>query len=77
MSKKLPARNFKWVQKDDISKFNEELIKNYNGNSDIEYIFEIDVEHPKYIRVLHSDLPFLPERMKIDKCTKLVCNVQD
>ena len=23
--------------------------------------------------MLHSDLPFLPERMKINKCTKLVC----
>ena len=22
-------------------------------------------------------MPFLPERMKINKCTKLVCNVQD
>ena len=22
---------------------------------------------------LHSDLPFLPERMKINKCNKLVC----
>ena len=26
---------------------------------------------------LHSDLPFLPERMKIDKCNKLVCNFFD
>ena len=25
----------------------------------------------------HSDLPFLPERMKIDKCNKLVCNLYD
>ena len=24
---------------------------------------------------LHNDLPFLPERMKIDKCNKLVCNL--
>ena len=27
--------------------------------------------------MLHSDLPFLPERMKINKCTKLVNTVQD
>ena len=27
--------------------------------------------------MLHSDLPFLPERMKINKSTMLVCNVQD
>ena len=26
---------------------------------------------------LHSDLPFLPERMKINKCSKLVCNLYD
>ena len=26
---------------------------------------------------MHSDLPFLPERMKIDKCNKLVCNLFD
>ena len=27
------------------------------------------------LKNLHSDLPFLPERMKTDKCTKLVCNL--
>ena len=26
---------------------------------------------------MHSDLPFLPERMKINKCSKLVCNLYD
>ena len=26
---------------------------------------------------MHSDSPFLPERMKIDKCNKLVCNLYD
>ena len=26
---------------------------------------------------MHSDIPFLPERMKIDKCNKLVCNLYD
>ena len=25
----------------------------------------------------HSDLPFLPERIKIDECMKLVCNLYD
>ena len=27
--------------------------------------------------MLHSNLPFSPERMKLDKSTKLVCTVQD
>ena len=26
---------------------------------------------------MHKDLPFLPERIKIDKCKKLVCNLYD
>ena len=27
--------------------------------------------------LLHSDLPFLPERMEINKCKKLVCNLSN
>ena len=26
---------------------------------------------------MHNNLPFLPERIKIDKCSKLVCNLYD
>ena len=75
MSKKLPVHGFKWV--DDLSIFTEDFIKNYDEESDIGYLFVVDVEYPKNLHKLHSDLPFLPERMKINKCTKLVCNVQD
>ena len=32
---------------------------------------------PKGLHELLSDLPFLPERMKIKKCHKLVCNLYD
>ena len=35
----------------------------------------MDVKYPKRLHELHSDLPFLSERMKIDKCSKLVCNL--
>ena len=61
MSQKLPIDGFKWKKK---LKFNEDFIKNYNDDSDKGYI-------------LHSSLPFLPERMKINKCNKLVCNLYD
>ena len=75
MSQKLSVGNFKWVEKDDASKFDEEFIKNCDENSDKGYILEVDIEYPENIRMLHSDLPFLPERMKISKCTKLVWTI--
>ena len=75
MSEKLPVRNFKWI--DDISKFNKDFIKNYDENSGIGHPLEVDVEYPINNRIQHSDLAFLPKRKKIDKFTKLVCNVQD
>ena len=72
MSQKLPVNNFKWVE--DTSKINEGFIKNYNENNNEGYILE--VEYPKKLHDSYSDLPFLPRRMKIDKCKKLVCNLQ-
>ena len=75
MYQKLPVNNFQWVE--DISRTNEEFIKNYNENSNKGYILEVDVNNPKKLHDLHSDLPLLPKRMKTDKCKKLVCNLHD
>ena len=58
-------------------KFNEYFVKNYVENSDKGYIHEVDVEYPKNLHDLHSDLPFLLERMKINKSSKLVSNLPD
>ena len=77
MCEKFPVDGFRWIEEDDLLKFDEKFIKNYDKNSDIGYILEVDVEYPKSLHKLHSDLPFLPERMKINKCTKLVNTVQD
>ena len=46
-------------------------------NSDEDYILEVDVDYPSKLHKLHSDMPFLPERMKIDKTQKLVYNLRD
>ena len=75
MSESLPIDGFEWMK--DLSKINEDFIKNYNENSDKGYTFKVDVKYTKKLHDFHSDLPFLPERMKIDKCKKLVCNLYD
>ena len=51
--------------------------KKYNENDDYGTILEVDVDYPKHLRKLHSDLPFLPERMKINKVDNLICNLQN
>ena len=58
MSKKLPTDCFKWVI--DVSKIDEEFIKNYDNDDDIGYILKVDIEYPKELHDLHSDLPSLP-----------------
>ena len=74
MSQKLPVNGFKW--ENDLSRFNEDFIKNYNENSDVGYFLEVDVEYPKKLFSSHKDLPFLPE-IKIEKVEKLVCGIED
>ena len=71
----MPVDVFKW--KKNRLKFNEDILKNYDEDSDKGYILEVDDEYPKNLYDLHSDLPFLPERMKVNKCNKLVCNLHD
>ena len=53
-------------------KLNEDFIKNYDEDSGKGYIFEVDVEYPKNLHDLDTDLPFLPEITNINKCSKLV-----
>ena len=72
VSKKLPTNGFKWL---DSNKINEEFIKNYNEKDIKGYILEVDVKYPKRLHELHSYLPFLSERMEVNKCKKHVCNL--
>ena len=59
MTGKLPVDGFKWVK--NVSKIDEEFIKNYDENSDIGLFLKVDIESPKELHDLHSDLPFLSE----------------
>ena len=40
-------------------------------------IFLNFLKYPKELHDLHSDLPFLPKKMKIDKFKKLVCDLRN
>ena len=76
MSHKLPVNGFMWYN-DYLSDFNEDFTKSYNENSDEGYFLEVDIEYPKQLWSSHKDLPFLPERKKLEKVEKLVCSIED
>ena len=75
MSQKLPVNNFEWIK--DTSQFNENFRKNYNEESDEGCFLEADAQYLEKVHELHNDLPFLPERMKIEKFEKLVANLHN
>ena len=52
-------------------------MKSYNRESDEGYFLEVDIQYPTMLHDLHHDLPFLLERMKIEKLEKLVANLHD
>ena len=75
MSKKLPTGDFQWIE--DISIFTEDYIKNYNENSDTGYLLVVHVTYRKDLYEKNKYLPFLTEKLKIDKSAKLSCNFND
>ena len=52
MSQKLPVNGFEWVEEDDLLKFKESFIKNYDENCNKGYILEVDVKYPKNLHKL-------------------------
>ena len=77
MSQKIPVNGFKWVKQKKLSKFNEDFIKKYDEDSNTGYFLEVDIDYPKELFNFHKDLPFLPERKKVEKVEKLICSIED
>ena len=75
MCKKLPVSNFRWSK--DLGKYTGNFIKNYDGNSDWGAMLELDIEYLKHLWGLHKDLPFLPERRKLENVEKLITSIDD
>ena len=59
MFQKLSFNSFKWNK--DVSKFDEDFIKNYDEDNIKGHILQVDVECPKDLHNLHIDLLFLSE----------------
>ena len=58
MCKKLPLNSFLWSK--NLNQYTSDFIKNYNKDSDLGYLLEVDINYPKHLRESHRDLPFLP-----------------
>ena len=56
MSEKLPVNGFKSIKK--VSKIDQDFIKNYDEDGNIGYILYVDIEYPRKLHNLHSDLSF-------------------
>ena len=74
ISENFPGNNVEWIE--DISQFNDDFI-NYNEESDEGYFLEVDVQYREKLYEFLNDLPFLIERMKIEKVEMLVATLHD
>ena len=75
MSEKLRIDKFTWET--DLSIFTSDFIKNYDSHSDVGYIFYLDIIYHEELYELHKDLPFLPDRMDVNKVNKLIASAHD
>ena len=73
MSQKLPTFSFELVE--GTFQFNEDFIKNYDEKSEKGYFLQVGVRYPEKLDELYSNMPFLPERKKLEKVEKLVVNM--
>ena len=58
-----------------MSGTNGVFINSYNEESNDGYFLEVDVQYPKKFHELLNNLPFLPDRMKIEKVENLATNL--
>ena len=70
MSQPLPAGRFRWVD------VNPNEISELATRTDKGYILEVDVRYPKELHNPHNDLPFMCERIEINRLEKLVPNLR-
>ena len=76
MCQKLPVKGFKWVTKKKSSEFKEDFIKTYDEDGKKGCFLEVDFDYTSELFNFHKNLPFLPERKKVEKVEKLICSIE-
>ena len=71
MSQPLATGGFRWVD------VNPNKISELSALEDKGYLLEVDISYPKELHNPHNDLPFMCERMEINRVEKLVPNLRD
>ena len=66
MSKPLPTHGFEWMEKSELETWENQSC-----------ILEVDLEYPKNLHDLHSDYPLAPERVEVNKVSKLIPSLGD
>ena len=72
---KASSNGFEWVEVN-TSQFKRDFIKCHIKKV-MKDIFKDSIQYTKKLHDLHNDLPFLSERMKIEKFKKLAVNLHD
>lgn len=62
MSKYLPIDGFQWVRTNHELFTNVPAILNISDESNVGYIFEVDLHYPKHLHDIHNDYPFCAEK---------------
>ena len=52
-------------------------MKSHNEESEKGYFLGVDIQYLENLHNLYNDLPFLPERMKIEKVEKVIANLHE
>lgn len=88
MSQRLPIGEYQWIPEEEIEqKFNTKdyqqrvsSILNLKSESDVGFIFEVDLHYPSKLHDIHNDYPFCPEKRiipGITTCEKLLLTFYD
>ena len=75
MSQPLPTSEFRWIKCDNWDP--KRLVDMFANEKKYGYLLEVDVTYPKKLHDLHSDIPFMCNKMKVNGVEMLIPNLYD